>query len=84
MLPRGPFDGSKHPRGWHGRFSNGAGRSPGAHAMRGRSAPRPPEVKRLHAVVPVKRPMLRAGTPGVGTGGGLGAGSSGFGRMVWD
>lgn len=84
MLPRGPFDGSKHPRGWHGRFSGGAGRSPVAHTMTGRPGPRPPEIKRLHAVVPVKRPMLRPGSSGVGFGGGLGAASSGLGRMAGD
>lgn len=81
MLTRGPFDPSKHPRGYHGRFGGGSGRSSNAHATRGRSAPRPPEIKRLHAVVPVKavRPPL---APGFG--GGLGAATSGFGRMVGD
>lgn len=80
MLPRGSFDEAKHPRGWHGRFGHGAGRSPNAHAMRGRTRVGPPEVKRLHAVVPVKR--VRPAAPGLG--GGLGAATSGFGRMVGD
>lgn len=59
MLPPGPFDESKHRRGWHGRFSNGAGRSPNAHAMKAGVRPRPPEIKRLHAVVPVSSTRIR-------------------------
>jgi len=84
MLPLGSFDSNKHPRGWHGRFSSGAGRSSNAHAMAGRRSPPPHPLKRLHAVVPVRRPLPGAGTPGPGFGGGLGATSSGLGRMIGD
>ena len=71
MTPSSPFDPSKHPRGYAGRFSAGPGRSSAAHAFRGKVRPRPPEAKRLHAVSPtvatrprgisLQTPMLQSG-----------------------
>lgn len=84
MLSGRSFDASKHPRGYHGRFGFGAGKYPVAHAMRGRPTPPPHEIKRLHAVVPVRGAMMKAGTRGPGLGGGLGAANSGLGRMIGD
>jgi len=80
MIPSGSFDSSKHPRGWHGRFSGGSGRSSAARATTGRRPVQPHPLKRLHAVVPVK--VQRPAAPGLA--GGLGAATSGFGRMLGD
>ena len=61
----GPFDPNRHPRGWGGRWTNGAGRTPNAHAMAVPRRARPEAMKRQHAVVPhIRRPAARP-APGV-------------------
>lgn len=50
--PTSPYDPTKHPRGYAGRWTSGPGKSSNAHAMKGPVRPRPDPFKREHAVSP--------------------------------